>query len=188
MLWMCMSGAMSPFSFCSLCWYDGPARMAFFYLSFPSSCFFLFLFCIRSCRPKKEKYLMANETSSLHEESLNVPKPKAPTSIISKNPYHGSWMGIWVPIKCNNRWDKTHSSLRMHLHVDTLFSFPFSLIYLTIRLELHCNVRLFCLSFLEPFLPFEMFACNLRLTNENKLLKDFQVFVLFVRVSEHIKS
>lgn len=50
-----MLGAMSQFSFCSLCWYDGPARMAVIF--FFSSPFYLLIFislCIRNCRQEKK--------------------------------------------------------------------------------------------------------------------------------------
>lgn len=64
----------------------------------------------------------------------------------------------------------------MCLHVDTLFSFPFSLIYLTIRLNrfvmsVICLVCLFYSLFLQPF--------RMQLTNENELLRFSSLCVLF---------
>lgn len=67
--WTCMSGAMSPFStLYSLCWYEGPKRMAFSFFVFFLLIFFLFIFASEAVQTRKAKYLLANETSSLHDE------------------------------------------------------------------------------------------------------------------------
>lgn len=128
-----MSGAMSPFSFCSLCWYDGPARMAFFLSVFFISLVLFNPFCIRCCRQKKKNISWLTKRVSC---PLMCPKPKFQHPSFPKTHIMArEWKFQFLFNATIDGKYTRHFDLECIYTLTLCAHFRFSFIYLTIRLK-----------------------------------------------------